>query len=281
MRTRHMLSACRHGRLSGCAAWAWWQPSVDRRIRNNFLSRAKYARCDRLIAISEKIRCNLLDDGIDGRRVVRIYSGIDLAKFEEAAPGPDIRAEYRIPGGVSLVGTVAAMTREKGLRTFLDAAAEVIGERPDTYFVLVGSGPQDRELRGLAAKLGIEDRVVFAGHRPDAERLIASFDLFVLPSLSEGLGSSVLDAMAAGVPVAASCTGGVPEMIEDRKSGMLFEPGSSASLSRCIVRVLGDDGLRAMLVSGARERVKAFDIEKCAAEIAQVYREVKRERAGK
>ncbi|EFK95003.1 Glycosyltransferase, partial [sediment metagenome] len=126
---------------------------------------------------------------------------------------------------------MAALTREKDITTLIEAAAIVTRRRSDITFFIVGDGHEYEALVKQTDMLGVSGSVIFTGRRNDAAQMIAGFDVFALPSRSEGLGSSVLDAMASRVPVVATRTGGIVEMIEDGVSGLLFEPGDSAALA--------------------------------------------------
>jgi L-malate glycosyltransferase len=251
---------------------------VDYPMRCNPLNRLKYDRCDRFVAVSEKIVQNLVAGGIPQRRIARIYDGIDRAKFDRPAL-VGLKATLALPEATCGIGTVAALTREKGLDILLQAAHQVLQRHPHVCFVVVGGGTQADPLRDLTRALDIEERVVFTGERPDAEHLIPLFDIFVLPSRREGLGSSLLDAMAAGVPIVAARTGGVPELVEDDVSGLLFPPGDADALASHIGTLVEDESMRARLAAGGRERVGRFDISSIAEQTWQVYRTVRNEKS--
>jgi len=245
---------------------------VDSPLSRNPLSRLKYGRCDAVIAISENIRRACIDAGVPPAKVVRIYSGIDLSVPRQCG---DRSAVLAVPPGHTtsvIAGTVAALTPEKDIATLVDAAAIALRSRGDILFYIVGDGPQRRMLAEQARRLGIDKNVVFTGFRDDAEQCIAAFDIFVLPSKSEGLGSSVLDAMASGKAIAASRAGGVPEMIDHGVNGLLFAPGDAAGCAACIVRLAQEPLLRRALGAAALKRVVVFDIRKTAAEIGRLYR---------
>jgi glycosyltransferase involved in cell wall biosynthesis len=248
---------------------------VDTPMAAGFLRRLKYGRCDGIIAISRKIRDNLIEGGVPGHTVVCIHSGVDLAKYEGRKAAPDVRAEFGFPGNAIVVGCVAALTREKDHETLLRAARRVLTKRDDVRFVLVGDGERRSGLEKCADALGIRGNVTFTGHRHDADMLVAGFDIFAFPSRSEGLGSSVLDAMAAGTAVAASDTGGIPEMIEHEKSGLLFAAGSDEECAGCILRLAENGRLRRALADAAKIRVRDFDIGKCVGETTALYRKIR------
>ena len=142
-------------------------------------------------------------------------------------------------------------------------------------FIIVGSGPLEAELRSLATELGLEDRVVFTGFRKDADRIIASLDVFAFSSRMEGLGTVVLDAFSLGVPVAATRAGGIPEMVEDEKTGLLSPPGDPEGLAGNIIRLLGDEALARRLTGAALRLVREnYSIDLMAEKYRRLYREM-------
>jgi glycosyltransferase involved in cell wall biosynthesis len=161
------------------------------------------------------------------------------------------------------VGNVAALTDHKDHRTLLAAAARVLAERPDTRFVVLGEGELRGALEAQADSLGIGERVVFAGFRGDLDRLIPAFDVFCLSSHMEGLGTSLLDAMAFARPVVATAAGGIPEAIEDGVNGRLAPPRDAAALGQALLAVLGDEQLRSRMGAAGRRRYEErFTAEK-------------------
>jgi len=148
-------------------------------------------------------------------------------------------------------------------------------ERLEARFVLVGSGPLLTLLRRRAERLGVGEWVLFTGERSDALEVLAALDCFVLPSLTEGLGTSVLDAFALGVPVVASRAGGIPEMVEDGKTGLLVEPGNPEALASAILRILENRGLAEHLARNAKRlQIERFSDRATAEGTLRVYQEV-------
>jgi glycosyltransferase involved in cell wall biosynthesis len=147
--------------------------------------------------------------------------------------------------------------------------------------VIVGEGPLRGELEKLAAEVAPPESVSFAGYQAEPERWLAEMDVFALTSRSEGLPVSILEAWAAGVPVVASAVGGVPELIADGETGLLFPPGDEAALADCLERLLADRGLAERLARAGRERVeREFSLARMAETYQRLYREeYERERA--
>jgi glycosyltransferase involved in cell wall biosynthesis len=151
-----------------------------------------------------------------------------------------------------IVGTVARLHRQKGINDLILAAPRIFGEAQEARIAIVGDGPLRRKLKRRAARLGLEGRIAFLGERPDASRIISLFDIFVLPSLWEGLPFVLVEAAALGKPIVASGVDGVPEIIEDGKTGVLIRPGEPTALAEAVVRLLADRKSAASLGQAAR-----------------------------
>lgn len=232
---------------------------VDFPIKRNLFSRIKYNSADRVIAISENIRRVLVSDGIDPGKISVIHSGIDLQKFQNVKPDKDFRKRWGIPGDAILVGTVAALAGHKDYPNLLRAAALALKSSPDLYFMAVGGGKLMSGIKALSHEPGLDGRFVFTGHQKDVGQFLKSFDIFVLASKKEGLGTSVLDAMSVGLPVIGTTAGGIGEMIGDGVSGLLVPPSDPKALADSLVKLAGDAGLRAKLGQAALAKVRDFD----------------------
>lgn len=206
--------------------------------------------------------------------VETLYHGVDHGAVEGWAGADGVRAELGIPEDVPVVGTVAHLKTHKGHRHLLDAAAIVRRTHPEARFVLVGRGPLEESLRRQARELGLDEAVVFTGFRDDALRVLASFDLFVLPSEHEGLPIALVEAMALGKPAVVTRVGGNPEVVRDGRDGRVVEPAKPGLLAEAIVDLLRDDGLRASMGEAARARAASFDIRRAVPRIEQVYQEI-------
>lgn len=193
---------------------------------------------DRVVASGEAIRRLLLAAGVDPRKVVAIPAGVDLAEFA-AARADRVRGQLG-PGG-PLIGSVAMFRGSKGHDLLLQAFAAVRGEFPESRLVLVGDGIRRAWVESLARERAIEAWVTFTGFREDVADLLAAMDCFVLASTrTEGVPQSLLQALAAGVPVVASAVGGIPEVIEDGVTGLLVPPGDVPALAAGIRATLAD-----------------------------------------
>jgi glycosyltransferase involved in cell wall biosynthesis len=241
-------------------------------LKPNAFSRWKYRQVDCFIAASESIRHVLVHDGIDPSRVTMVYEGIEVDRVQ-AEPVANIHSELWLPTHAPIVGATAALTHEKGHRHLIDAAAIVVREVPDARFVILGEGDLRPSLERQTRELRLEKHVLLPGFRADVLAFIRGFDIFVMPSLAEGLGTSLLDAMAAGKPIVATSTGGIPEVVADGETGLLVPVRDDKALAQAIVRLLKDQALRERMGQQALVRVrKLFSADRMVEETLAVYR---------
>jgi len=244
---------------------------VDFHLKRHAFSKWKYGHVDVFIAASDLIRTILIDDGISADRIEVVYDGVNVAAIDKQ-PIVDAHAAFWLPTGAPLVGNVAALAAHKGQRHLVAAAARVVRELPDTRFLIVGEGELREALERQIKDLGLERHVVLAGFRADALGLMKSFDLFVMSSLTEGLGSAILEAMAASRPVVATRAGGIPEVVRDNATGLIVPPHDEPALATAIVRLLQDPALRDRFGQAGRQRVVGeFSVERLVNGTASVY----------
>jgi glycosyltransferase involved in cell wall biosynthesis len=163
----------------------------------------------------------------------------------------------------------------KGHAHLLRAMPAVVAGRPDAHLVVLGRGALHDPLLAEAATLGLSDRVHLLGHREDVARWVAAIDVFVLPSLSEGLPLSLLEAMAAGRPVVVTAVGGVPEVVQDAVTGFVVPPASPGALASRILALLRDTALSAVMGAAGQTRVRErFSVERMAGDYRAMYRTV-------
>lgn len=192
-----------------------------------------------------------------GKRALLLPNGIPLDRFDLATAEQvgAARSELGLPTDAPVVGNVGRLRREKGHAILLKAAAQVVAARPDTRFVIIGDGELRDLLRRQAAESGLGEAVIFAGARTDVERLYRAFDLFVLPSLWEGLSTVILESMASGVPVIGTDIPGNRELIVPGRTGWLARPDDPADLAECILNALADPRQRSVVAETARQEV--------------------------
>jgi len=247
---------------------------VDFRIKGNALSRWKYRQVDCFICASDAIRTMLLADGVPADRAVTVHEGIDLGRVE-AAPKADLHAELWLPHHAPIVGNVAALVPHKGQRHLIEAAALVIKQVPDARFVIAGEGELRPVLERQIKEHRLEKHVFLAGFRPDILSVHKAFDIFVMSSVTEGLGTSLLDAMACGNPIVATTAGGMPEVVIDGRTGLLVPPRDHGAMADAIVRLLRDDTLRARMGEAGLARVREqFSSDRMVEDTLAVYQRV-------
>jgi glycosyltransferase involved in cell wall biosynthesis len=251
---------------------------AGRRTTDLFVRLERWAATvtDRIVTLTDQEARDHLARGI-GRpgQFVSIPSGIDAGTFEKPATGPAaVRVALGLPPSARLVGTVGRLTPIKGQRFLVDAFAGLAPRLPDLYLVLIGDGELAEPLRARARAAGVGDRVRFLGWRDDLPDLLHALDVFVLPSLNEGMGRALVEAMAAGRPIVASRAGGIPEVLADGQAGLLVEPANAGALAEALARVLGDPALAARLAEAARPRAERYSIGTMLGAIEALYREL-------
>ena len=211
-----------------------------------------------------------------------IVNGIDARRIAEAAmPRPSARNALGLEPDALVVGTVARLDSVKALDVLLRGFAVLVAGQPKARLVLIGDGPEARHLRALAASLGIDARVRFAGVVAEASRLLSALDLYASASRREGLPLALLEAMACGLPVATTRVSGHVDAVEDGITGVLVPPDDPGALGRAIDALLGDPARRAAMGQAALRMVEArFAASRMAAETADLYRGVTRRFAG-
>jgi glycosyltransferase involved in cell wall biosynthesis len=210
------------------------------------------------LCVSEAVRQVLEQHGVPGERLRVVHSCIDPTRIDEAATGDrvSVREELGIPADAGLIGVVGSLVPHKGHRHLLAALPRILSERPEARLTIFGDGPLEAELRRDCWERGLQTRVTFAGFRKDVARFLHAFDIFAHPSVEEGLGTSILDAMAARLPVVASHAGGIPEVVVHGETGWLVPPASPTELAGALITLLGDPRRRAQFGAAGRARVE-------------------------
>jgi glycosyltransferase involved in cell wall biosynthesis len=214
---------------------------------------------DFVFAVSEELRREITASGVPGSRVLLIPNGINVRKYRAAsALAAQKRRELDIKPGDQVIGTVGRLSGEKGHRFLIEAAGALSEEFPLLKFLFVGDGPLRSRLEAQALEAGLGGRVIFAGERRDIPELLALMDIFVLPSLTEGLPMALLEAMAAGKPVVATGVGFVTGLLSDAQSGILVSAGDARELELAVKDLLAD-GAKARLYAENAARTVARD----------------------
>lgn len=224
--------------------------------------------CKGIIAVSESVKRDLCTNRkIPADRVTVIRSGVDLIP----------EAEIRTPlesGRIPVIGTACPLETTKGLPFFLGAAAKVLATGRDVEFLVAGAGPEESNLRRLTRELGIGSRVTFVPYLLDFAPSLQAMDIFVLPSLQQGLGTIMLEAMALGRPVIATRVGGAYSVVHDHTTGLLVPPSNSGELADRMIELLGDPSKARTIGQAARQMVATeYPLDGMVARTAELYRQ--------
>jgi L-malate glycosyltransferase len=254
---------------------SWFVP-VDLRIifrrvsfplRKNCFTHFKYTwKIDSIVAISESIRSQLQIGGVPASIIKIIYEGMDLTYY----PKNSIR-KLRRSEEPAIIGTVAHLSHEKGLNYLIEAASLIPHATEKLRFVIVGNGDCLPELKALARAKGLREIFQFVGFHTNISQYMNAFDIFALPSLSEGLSSAILEAMAASLPIVATKAGGIPELVQDGDNGLLVEPADPAALALAIQRLADNpEESRNMGLRGRARMEAQFTLERKILETEQL-----------
>lgn len=273
----HMVHATILGllvRLSGVSARVLvTKHYVYRAIRSPMLrslDRLLTNRADAIIAVSNHVRDDLLANGADGSKVQVIHNGIDIEAFDGMA-GATARP-IRGAGDEILIGCVGNLNPIKGHIHLIRAMPRVLAEFPKARLILIGEGPEHASLQLLAASLGVENAVTFAGFRADVPPIMRQIDICVQPSLQESFGIVLLEAMAAGVAVVATNVEGIPEIVVDGVTGRLVPSADPDALGAALRDLIGDADTRRNMGAAGRKRVEAaFDIRRTVRGYEDLY----------
>jgi glycosyltransferase involved in cell wall biosynthesis len=255
-----------------------------RKAGGSFLRRQKMAMlwrwatrsASKFFCVSEDIATEM-----EARRIVPreklavVLNGINTEPFRQPLDRAAVRRSLGIPAAAPVVGTVGRLNEVKRQDLLLRAFAQVRKTRPAARLLLVGDGPMRGELEALAASLGVTAAVHFAGYQAQPERFLGIMDVFALTSRMEGLPLAILEAWAAGLPVVASSVGGVPDLIQNGRNGLLFESGDEATLTRLLGELLGNPDRAAPLGAAGRDVVfDRYDLRRMAGDYERSYREL-------
>jgi glycosyltransferase involved in cell wall biosynthesis len=244
---------------------------------HHLANRLLLRRRDRVAGVGREVRRGLIDkEGFPARRVEVIYNGIDLSPYEDRGPDRDmVLRELGVVPGDLLVAQVARLVTIKDHATAIRTIEQLTRSRRDVCLVLVGDGPEAGLIEAMIRERGLAGRVRMLGRRLDVPRLLRAADLALLTSVSEGIPLSLIEAMAAGLPVVATRVGGVPEVVEEGRTGLLAPAGDHEALAGLLLRLAGDPDLRARMGRAGRERARElFSEDRMVAEYEQIYREL-------
>jgi glycosyltransferase involved in cell wall biosynthesis len=272
------------GNYARLAAWLlrvpviidYWHGFTRFNRKRRFICRFLDRFTDLSLAVSAGVRQHLLQQlQISPRKVRVLYNGIDLKCLQNHRDRSEMRAILEIPADEPIVGIVARLDHwAKGHRELFQAMAQVRSHFPLRCLV-IGGGRRQPEMAAMVQELSLSPWVTFLGHRDDIPDLLASLDIFVLPSHSEGISRSLLEAMASGLPVIVSEAGGSPEVVQHEVNGLLVPVKDAEALAQALIRLLSDPDLAEKLGLAAAERVAAnFSLDRLGQELNEIYLEL-------
>ncbi|MGB5987973.1 MAG: glycosyltransferase family 4 protein, partial [Desulfobacterales bacterium] len=247
-------------------------------VRRNPLSRFKYRYpgVRRILCVSATVKAIMDAVRPSSTGNVVVHSGVDFARFDfEGHSQKDLRNTYHFPQDSILVGSVGALTIEKDHLTFIRTAQHLLAQDPRFRLLIIGQGPRLEELKGQVVRRGIEDKVTFTGYLDHLEQYLPGLDYLLSTSVSEGFPGSLLEAMACRVPVVATAAGGIPEMIQHRRTGCLAPLGDHRRLAAEIIHLQQHPQVREALTAQAYEMVATrFSKQVTALKTYNIYRQV-------
>ncbi len=248
-------------------------PRRKRIVANRLLLEAR----DRVVGVGQAVRRALINnEGIPDHRVEVIYNGVNLAPFSNGRPDRlAVRREIGVGADDLVLLQVARLNYLKDHATALRTLGRLRRERPTARLVLIGEGEERRAIEALIQKLDLSANVRMLGLRSDVDRLLAAADVFLLTSISEGIPLTLIEAMAAGVPVVSTNVGGVPEVVEDSQTGLLAPAGDDAALAGHVLRLMSSPEGRGEIIRRARQRAQqVFSEEQMHQAYRKLYQEI-------
>jgi len=251
---------------------------ITRRVDNpekRLVARMKYRMYDRVIAISEGIRTVLLSQDIPEDKMVCVPSAVDQELYQKVCRNEWFRGEFGLGPEMKAIGVIAQLIPRKGHRFLIEAAPSILKACPEARFIFFGQGPLKDHLESLCRENDLDGKVLFGGFRRDLEKILPCLSMVVHPATMEGLGVALLQASAAGVPIVASRTGGIPEILLDGQNGYLVPVGDVDALAQAIIALLIDPATAQKFGRKGREIARSlFSIEKMVQGNVAVYRQI-------
>jgi glycosyltransferase involved in cell wall biosynthesis len=246
-------------------------------IQSNPLARARYRRADRVIAVSQLVAKAVIASGLPPEKVSVVYCGVEMPGLTSPEARRLARKRWEVGDEHHLLGCVGALQADKGQEALIRALPRLLSDFPTCRLLLAGKGPCQPVLERVAGELGVESAVVFAGFVAEIEQVYSALDVFLFPALAEGLGSSLLAAMAHGVPAVAMNSGAAAEVIDDGRTGLLLSDRNPATIATSVGSLLRDCEYARNLGAAARENVgHRYSADRMVEETLRAYRELAR-----
>jgi L-malate glycosyltransferase len=240
----------------------------------NFFSRYKFSHSQikKVICISEAVKAKLLSF-VSEEKLTVIHSAIDGSRFSSERKNI-LREAYRIPAATKIIGNIAALTAEKDYITFVNTVAVLKQNNTDAKYFIIGEGKERNNIEAHISKLGLQQDIIMLGFRKDIEKILPEFDVLLFTSQSEGFGTTILDAFCCRVPVVATNMGGIRELVEHEKTGMLSVAHAHNSLAENVLKILNNTELKNLLIESAFHKAQHFSKSAMAEKVMGVYKEV-------
>lgn len=249
---------------------------VDFPIGKSWFSKLKYnyRSISSIICVSEAIK-KIMSVDIKNKNILSVvHSGIDLNRFPFKEKTGKLRPLLNLNEATVIVGNTSAIAPHKDYFTFVDTAAIILIFMPQIHFVIIGNGPLEDKIKDYINQKGLTKNITLTGFRNDVPELLPDFDIFLITSKTEGLGTSVLDAFACNVPVVATNAGGIGEMVENGKTGLLANVGNATQLAENVTMLLKDELLRRKIKEGAAAKLRSFTKEETAKKTLEIYKKI-------
>jgi L-malate glycosyltransferase len=250
---------------------------VDFPVSKNYFSNKKYnhPKIAKFICVSEAIKKILVPALKEPAKASVIHSGIDLMRFEHVENKGLLKKEFGLSANNILIGNVSALAPHKDYFTFIGTAEILLKNNPHFRFVIIGEGPERAAIEAEIQKKNLQDSVLMAGFRKNIPELLKELNVLLLTSKTEGLGTTILDAFACGIPVVATKAGGIPEIVEHKVSGLLADVGNTGQLAEMIVMIIKDENLKKNLIRIAKDKIEKFNFKITSANTLDIYRAIK------
>lgn len=242
-----------------------------------WLERLAAGWADKIIAVSDFDKQGAIKEKIaTSEKIVTIRHGLDFGFFQNLkVDNATKRREFDVPTDAPLIGTVANFYKTKGLKYFIEAASVVVKELPETHFIIVGEGKLKPKLEKQIKRLGLQNKITLTGFHHDALEIMTATDIFVLPSLKEGLPFALLEAGALGKPTVATKIGGVPEIVDDKKNGLLVPPAQSGTLAEALLTLLQNKKMAEEFGQNLKKKIfNNFNLARTIQNTVKIYQSI-------
>jgi L-malate glycosyltransferase len=249
---------------------------VDFAVSANLFSKWKYnhAAIRKIICVSEMILKITAPAIRDRNKLTVVHSGINTDQYNFISAGNLLKEELKLSPDTLLVGNLSALADHKDFPTFLKVTKKVIDENRLVHVIIAGSGDEKNLIEKFIEENSLSSRIHLLGFRKDVAKVMKSLDVFLITSKTEGLGTIVLEAFAAGIPVVATRAGGIPELISDQETGLLRDVGDVEGLTKAVHQILSDHAVRDNLVNNAKVKVQSFSFLATAQKTLNIYQEI-------